>query len=94
MCSIVCKGYPNDYKKNMKINNLENIKIKNNQSIFHAGTKFENENFFSIGGRVLNIVALGETFDECKKETDQILNKIDWKEGFFRKDIGYKVTNK
>jgi len=95
LCVVLCaKGYPNDYKKNMKINNLENIKIKNNQSIFHAGTKFENENFFSIGGRVLNIVALGDTFDECKKETDQILNKIDWKEGFFRKDIGYKVTNK
>ena len=95
LCVVLCaKGYPDDYKKDMKIDNLENIKIKNNQSIFHAGTKFENENFFSIGGRVLNIVALGETFDECKKETDQILNKIDWKEGFFRKDIGYKVTNK
>ena len=95
LCVVLCaKGYPDDYKKNMKIDNLENIKIKNNQSIFHAGTKFENENFFSIGGRVLNIVALGETFDECKKQTDQILNKIDWKEGFFRKDIGYKVTNK
>ena len=78
LCVVLCaKGYPDDYKKDMKIDNLENIKIKNNQSIFHAGTKFENENFFSIGGRVLNIVALGETFDECKKETDQILNKID-----------------
>ena len=95
LCVVLCSnGYPNDYKKNLKISNLKDIKPLNEQFIFHAGTKFNDGEFFSSGGRILNIVSISKTFEESKKKTYDTLNKLNWEHGFFRKDIGYKVTDK
>ena len=94
LCVVICSnGYPNEYKKNLLIKNLKNIKTTNQQFIFHAGTKFENNEFFSIGGRVLNVVVAEKSFNECKLQTNQILQQINWADGFYRKDIGYKVID-
>ena len=94
LCVVICSnGYPNEYKKNLLIKNLKNIKTTNQQFIFHAGTKFENNEFFSIGGRVLNVVVAEKSFNECKLQTYQILQQINWTDGFYRKDIGYKVID-
>ena len=95
LCVVLCsKGYPGAYKKNVKIDNLENLKTDENQFIIHAGTKFEKNNFYAIGGRVLNVIAISDTFGESKMQTDKILKKINWKDGFYRSDIGYKVISK
>ena len=95
LCVVLCsKGYPGAYKKNVKIDNLENLKTDENQFIVHAGTKFEKNNFYAIGGRVLNVIAISDTFGESKMQTDKILKKINWKDGFYRSDIGYKVISK
>ena len=94
LCVVICSnGYPNEYKKNLLIKNLKNIKTTNQQFIFHAGTKSENNEFFSIGGRVLNVVVAEKSFNECKLQTNQILQQINWADGFYRKDIGYKVID-
>jgi len=59
--------------------------------LFHAGTKFKNNLVFSNGGRVLNIVVLGNTFSKIRNQIFKIIKKINWKYGFFRKDIGWRV---
>ncbi len=61
--------------------------------IFHAGTKLINNEVFATGGRVLNIVALSNNFEESKNKAITILKNLNWTKGFYRKDIGYKVTN-
>ncbi len=95
MTIVLCtKGYPGKYKKNILIKNLEKIKIKKDTFIFHAGTKYENHNFFSIGGRVLNITSIGKNLIVIRKQILKLLKKINWKNGFFRKDIGWRIINK
>ena len=91
MTIVICtKGYPNKYKTN-KIINLEKIKLKKNSFIFHAGTVLKNNLLLSNGGRVLNIVVLGNTFLIIRNQIFKIIEKINWKYGFFRKDIGWRV---
>ena len=93
VCIVLCSnGYPDNYQKNIKINQINNIKLNNDEYIFHAGTKIKDGNFLATGGRVLNIVATTENFQKSKEKSVKILEKLDWKEGFFRKDIAYKVT--
>ena len=91
MTIVLCsKGYPGEYKKNKKID-LKNFKDKKNIFIFQAGTKILNNNLVSNGGRVLNIVAKGANFLKIRKIIIQYLKKINWKNGFFRRDIGWRV---
>jgi phosphoribosylamine---glycine ligase len=88
MCS---KGYPGKYKNNKVIKNIKKIKLKKNSFIFHAGTKIINNELLSNGGRVLNITSTGKKFLEIRKNIFKIINKLNWKDGFFRKDIGWRV---
>ncbi len=95
MTVVLCsKGYPGNYKKNKKINNLEKVILKKNEYIFHAGTKIKNKFLISNGGRVLNIVSTGKNFKKIRRNIFKIIKKINWKYGFFRRDIGWKVINK
>ena len=91
ICIVLCsKGYPDDYKKNIPIN-LEKLKLKKNQFIFHAGTKSIKNKIVSNGGRVLNIVNRSNNFKSAREDSIKILDEINWDNGFYRKDIGYKV---
>ena len=95
MTIVLCsKGYPLSYKKNIKINNIDKIKNTKNNFLFHAGTKFEKNNFLSNGGRVLNITSLGSSFSLIRKNIIKLIKKLDWKEGFYRKDIGWRIIKK
>ena len=92
LCIVLCsKGYPDKYEKNIPINNLDNIILDPDQMVFHAGTKSENNYILSSGGRVLNFVCLANSFREARNKNIQMINKINWTNGFYRKDIGYKV---
>ena len=94
MTIVLCsKGYPGKYKKNLRIDKLNNIRLNSKSYIFHAGTKYLNDELFSNGGRVLNITSLGNNFKKIRKSIILILKKINWKYGFYRKDIGSKVIN-
>ena len=66
---------------------------KNNQ-IFHAGTYENNKKIFSNGGRVLNITSLSKNLISARNKSLRILDKINWTDGFFRKDIGWKAIKK
>ena len=94
LCVVLCsKGYPDTYQKNILINNLENFNLDENNFIFHAGTKKENDEIYAIGGRVLNFISLSDNFLQARDEVHQSLKKLDWNGGFYRRDIGFKVIN-
>ena len=59
ICIVLCsKGYPEDYKKNSEISKLNKLSLKNNEYIFHAGTKLKDNKILNSGGRVLNFVSV------------------------------------
>ena len=95
LCIVVCsKGYPEEFKKNIEIKNLSKIKLDQDEYLFHAGTIDKESRVFAVGGRVLNFISLSENLTSAR---DKVINKIDklnWDEGFYRKDIGYKVIDK
>ena len=95
ICIVLCsKGYPDKFKKNIEIKKLERIKKKKNQFIFHAGTFKKEQSFFSTGGRVLNFVSTSMNLAKSRAQVLKTLKNLNWQNGFFRKDIGYKVINK
>lgn len=94
MTIVLCsKGYPKNYKKNIELNTLKNIKINKNDYIYHAGTKEYNGQIFSNGGRVLNITSIGNDFLKIRKRIIFILKKLNLKRFFYRKDIGWRVID-
>ncbi len=92
MTIVLCsKGYPGKYKNNVEIRNLGKIQTNKKIFIFYAGAKIEGEKIFSNGGRVLNITSIGNNFSKIRNKIILVIKKINWKGGFFRKDIGWKV---
>ena len=92
---VLCaKGYPGKYIKNSEIKNLYKVVSDENNQVFHAGTYEKNEKIFSNGGRVLNITSLGKNLFGAREKSLEILKKISWNDGFFRKDIGWRVIKK
>ena len=95
MTIVLCsKGYPGKYKKNKRIKNLDKLNFRKSSFIFHAGTKLVDNELFSNGGRVLNVTSTGKVFKNIRKNILKIIRKINWKNGFFRKDIGWRVIQK
>jgi len=91
ICIVLCsKGYPDTYENNIVIN-LEKLNLKKNQFIFHAGTKLVDKKILSNGGRVLNIITRSDNFRLARDSSLKLLEEINWDNGFYRKDIGYKV---
>ena len=94
VCVVLCsKGYPEKFKNNIVIKNLEKIKLLENQNIFHAGTLKTKAGLVSNGGRVLNFVSTSDDFSKCREQAISLIKKLNWKNGYFRKDIGNKVIN-
>ena len=95
LCIVLCsKGYPESYKKNIDIPNLQKIKSSNNNFIYHAGTKILDNAILAVGGRVLNFVSISDNYLESRNEAINQIEKLNWKNGFYRSDIGFKVIDK
>ena len=95
MTIVLCsKGYPNNYKKNVNIKNLNKVNVNKDEKIYHAGTKLLDGKLVSNGGRVLNITATGKNFLRIRGKIIKIIKRIKWKEGFYRRDIGWRVIKK
>tara|TARA_B100000767_G_scaffold274176_1_gene306362 strand:+ start:14 stop:1276 length:1263 start_codon:yes stop_codon:yes gene_type:complete len=94
LCVVLCsKGYPDKYDNNMLIENINEIKLLENEFVFHAGTKLLNNKIYSNGGRVLNFVCLSSKFKTSRDKITNLIKSINWPNGFYRKDIGYKVID-
>ena len=61
--------------------------------MFHAGTVFKDNTVLSNGGRVLNFVSQSDNFSDARNNIYRIINNLSWSDGFYRKDIGYKVID-
>ena len=95
LCVVVCSnGYPEAFKKNIEIYNLNKVNLGNEDYLFHAGTLKKDNKIYAVGGRVLNFVSLSKDFKTARENIFLNLNKLNWKNGFYRKDIGYKVIDK
>ena len=85
---LVSGGYPEDYEKGEVITGIENVK---ESIVFHAGTKIENGQIVSNGGRVLAITSFGENFQEAIKKSYQNIDKLHFDKMYFRTDIGFDL---
>jgi phosphoribosylamine--glycine ligase len=95
MTIVLCaKGYPGNYKKNLQIKNIDKIKLSKSDYIYHAGTKNVQNKIKSNGGRVLNITSVGNSFLKIRKKIISNIKKLNWKNGFYRSDIGWKIIKK
>jgi len=95
LCIVLCsKGYPESYNNNIEIKNLDNIDSSKPNFIYHAGTKKLDEAVYAVGGRVLNFVSISDDYLISRNEVINQIKKLNWKNGFYRSDIGYKVIDK
>ena len=93
LCIVICsKGYPDEYNNHVELN-LNNLILDENDFLFHAGTKSINGKTYSNGGRVLNIVIRSNNFKSARDKALRLLTNLDWKSGFYRKDIAHKVID-
>ena len=91
---VLCsKGYPESYEDKKEIKNLDKVILTENEFLFHAGTKIDGSKVFSNGGRVLNLVARSNSFKKSREAALDLIKRINWENGFYRKDIGFKVID-
>jgi phosphoribosylamine--glycine ligase len=86
---VVSGGYPEEYDKGFAISGIENI---SDSIVFHAGTKLENGQVMTNGGRVLAVTSFGTTYQEAIKKSYQNINKLHFDKMYFRKDIGFDLA--
>ena len=92
LCIVLCsKGYPDKINENVLIEDLNKITFDENEYCYHASTTRTNEKIYATGGRVLNFVCLSENFLDARQKVINSINSLNWVNGFYRKDIGYKV---
>ncbi|QMU62153.1 MAG: phosphoribosylamine--glycine ligase [Gammaproteobacteria bacterium] len=89
---LAAGGYPENYKKGEIIQGLPEDSAT--QKVFHAGTKIDDGNVVTNGGRVLCATALGDNITEAQKLAYKVVKKINWPNMFYRNDIGYRAIKK
>ncbi len=91
--TMATKGYPGSYPKGSEISGVEGLDSEVIK-IFHAGTRREGGRLVANGGRMLNVTALGKDVAEAKWRAYEAVAKIGWPEGFYRRDIGWRATQR
>jgi phosphoribosylamine--glycine ligase len=95
LCVVMAaKGYPGEYEKGGAIHGLDNVSVMEDVKVFHAGTVDKGGQIIAAGGRVLGITALAATLEAARELAYQAVDRIDWPEGFCRRDIGAKAITK
>ena len=92
---VMCaRGYPGEALKGTEIRGLEGAAAMEGVEIFHAGTAARHGMIVANGGRVLNVTARGKTVKEARDRAYAAVDRIDWPEGFCRRDIGWRAIAK
>jgi phosphoribosylamine--glycine ligase len=91
---MAATGYPGDYTKGTRIEGLDEAARIDGVEIFHAGTISKGGHILANGGRVLNVTASGETITEAQRRAYQGVDRIQWPEGFCRRDIGWQAVER
>jgi len=91
---MAASGYPGEVEKGSVIRGLERAGEHPGVQVFHAGTKCEDGEIRANGGRVLNLTALGRDIREAQQTAYKAVREIDWPEGFYRTDIGWRAIKR
>lgn len=95
VCVVMASGgYPDDYEKGKKITGLEEAEQMENVVVFHAGTKCQDGEIVTNGGRVLGVTALGQTIAEAKERAYAAVEKIKFDGAYYRRDIADKAIRR
>ena len=86
---MAAKGYPGAYSTGTEIRGLEAAAALPGVEIFHAGTRRDGGKILAAGGRVLGVSALGQTVAAAQARAYDAVDRIDWPDGFCRRDIGW-----
>ena len=88
VCVVMASGgYPGDYQKGKKITGLEEAEQISDVIVFHAGTREQDGDIVTSGGRVLGVTALGKTIAGAKATAYQAVDKIKFEGAYCRRDI-------
>ncbi|MDE4191059.1 MULTISPECIES: phosphoribosylamine--glycine ligase [Rhodobacterales] len=90
---MAANGYPGSYEKGTEIGGLDALPEDSSNMVFHAGTKADGGKVLANGGRVLNVTARGDSLAEARDRAYAMVDQIDWKDGFFRRDIGWRALS-
>lgn len=82
-------GYPNRYRNGDVISGLEDVAA--DVKVFHAGTQRQDDNTVTNGGRVLCVTALDDTVQAAQRKCYENVEKISWRDAYYRTDIGYRA---
>jgi phosphoribosylamine--glycine ligase len=92
---LAAKGYPDNPERGSEIRGLDEAAASDPAvRIFHAGTKRQGEKLVADGGRVLNVVGLGKSVREARERAYAVIDRIDWPQGFCRRDIGWRALSR
>jgi phosphoribosylamine--glycine ligase len=91
---MAAKGYPGDYAKGSRIEGLDEAAKVDGVEVFHAGTIARDGIILANGGRVLNVCAMGKTIAEAQARAYEAVDRINWPEGFCRRDIGWQAVER
>ena len=90
---MAAQGYPGSYEKGSMIGGLDDLPETSFEMCFHAGTAELDGKVMASGGRVLNVTARGASLAEARDRAYGMVDRIDWTEGFFRRDIGWRALS-
>ncbi|KPU84899.1 phosphoribosylamine--glycine ligase [Marinosulfonomonas sp. PRT-SC04] len=92
LCVVMAaNGYPATYEKGSKIGGLQQMPEDSKHMVFHAGTSLVDGQIVATGGRVLGMTARGNTLAEAQKRAYEMVDMLEWPEGFCRRDIGWQA---
>lgn len=94
VCVILASaGYPLTYKKDYKIKGLKNLKFHDDLIVFHAGTRLEDGEYYTDGGRVIGMTVVGEGILNVIDKVYDYINEIEFKDMHYRTDIGFTISD-
>ncbi len=91
---MAAEGYPSNVKKGSVIRGLDKLEGMDGVKVFHAGTAEKEGNIIANGGRVLNVTAIADTVAEAQAKAYEAVKRVDWPEGFYRSDIGWRAVER
>ena len=88
---MASEGYPGDYEKGRAITGLDEADALEDVKVFHAGTRLEDQQVLTTGGRVLGVTAIGSSISNAKLKAYTAVKEIRWRGAWCRKDISDKA---
>ena len=92
--AMASKGYPGTYEKGHVITGLDAAAAMPGVTVFHAGTERRGDDIVAVGGRVLNVTALGKDVAQAQARAYAAVDKIHWDGAFYRRDIGWRALQR